>query len=128
MIRPLAACLLALPVIAMAQTPAAPSDAGPAGKWEGALGNLRLVLEVTKSSDGLLIATLRSVDQGNVPIPVESARQVGDSLYLEIPVIRGRYSAKLSSDRTQLIGLFDQGTPLPLTLTRTTAIVTAAPR
>jgi murein DD-endopeptidase len=102
---------------------AAPADAGVAGRWEGRLnGNgLLLVAEITRAADGLFFAILRSPDQGGGQIPVERVRQDGDSLHIEIPVIGARYDAALSPDKTQLIGIFQQGRATPLTITRTAA-------
>lgn len=106
-----------------------PGGAGVEGNWQGALnGNgLRIALDVKKTSDGLLSAVLRSLDQGGGPIPVESARQSGDTLRLSIPVINGRYEGVLSSDKSRINGTFSQGTPVRLDLTRVGTAPAAAP-
>lgn len=118
-----------------AQTPVSsaaitvPAGAGVEGRWEGAIGagpnRLRIVLEITKSADGLLLGVLRSLDQGGGPIPVERVTEKADSLRVDIPVIGGRYDAVLSADRTQLNGTFTQGGPRPLVMTRTAAASSA---
>ena len=113
----------------MAQS-AAP-DTGIAGRWQGTLntggGGLRLVLEVTKASDGLLSGILRSLDQGGTPIPVQKVSVAGDSVHVEIPVIGGRYDAVMSADRARLTGTFSQGQPIPLVLTRMASAAAVGP-
>ncbi|PYX75125.1 MAG: hypothetical protein DMG78_04995 [Acidobacteria bacterium] len=55
------------------------------------MGELRLVLHITKAADGSLMATLNSVDQGANDIPVKSAILKGSKLNLDVTAVQGIY-------------------------------------
>lgn len=86
------------------------------GEWHGVLDlgsqrlRLRLVLEAGPR------ATLYSVDQGNVAIPVIAAVIEGDALSLDLSNIAARYEGRFVGGRIE--GVFTQGAALPLTFTR----------
>jgi hypothetical protein len=65
-------------VTTLSQTPE-----GLEGKWEGTLvagpNQLRLVLNITRTSDGLHLGTMTSVDQGGVRIPMDIIQLTGGS-------------------------------------------------
>jgi len=116
----------------VATSTATPAPSGVAGRWEGVLGEgatrLRLVLELTKAADGLLLGTLESVDQGNTRFPIDRVRETGDSLELELRSVQGRYAGVISTDKTRLIGAWSQaGQSSPLTFTRAATTTAAAP-
>src|SRR5580765_3988009 len=71
------------------------------GDWQGALdtgaGELRLVLHLTKASDGSLTAILDSVDQGASGIPVKSAVLKGSKLNLDIEAVHGTYEGTVAA-------------------------------
>jgi murein DD-endopeptidase MepM/ murein hydrolase activator NlpD len=97
------------------------------GKWEGALvagpNQLRLVLNVSKAADDLYLATVTSVDQGGVRIPVDRIQQTGNSVRLELKAVNGIFEGSISEDGTKLKGTWTQGgPPLPLEFTRTAAV------
>ena len=102
-----AACLLSLNAAAQS------GPLGVEGRWDGALGagaaRKRLVLEVTRASDGLYLAALTSIDDGNARIPIDRVTQSGDSVVLEVRAVGGRYAGLPSSDRTRLQGSWWQG-------------------
>ncbi|MGH7470700.1 MAG: M23 family metallopeptidase [Longimicrobiales bacterium] len=99
---------------------AAPATAGVEGRWEGTLGSaLRLVLDITKSADGLYFGTMTSVDQGNLRIPIDRIGQTGDSIHLELRSINGSYNGVISADRARLTGIWAQGNTRGLEFTRT---------
>ena len=110
---------LALACTALAQEPA-PDLAGDwAGTLEAGAASLRLTLHVTKTSDGLYVGTLVSVDQGNAQIPLGSADVKGRSVTLQFPAVNGSFTGSLSAGGGELSGTWTQGMPLPLTFKRT---------
>jgi len=120
-----------VPPPAVAAATPAPSPNGVVGRWEGTLGSgtasLRLVLELTKATDGLVVGTLESVDQGNARFPIDRARESGDSLRLEFNSIQGTYAGVLSADKTRLTGTWSQaGQSSPLAFTGAAPTTAAA--
>src|SRR5262245_41913229 len=91
---------------------------GAEGRWEGTLvvglNQLRLVVDITKASDGVFLGTLTSVDQGGVKIPLDVVRQTGNSVHIEIRAVNGTFDGTLSDDNKKLKGTWSQGAPLPL--------------
>src|SRR5262245_62981881 len=105
---------------------------GLEGKWEGALvagpNQLRLVLNITRASDGIHLGTLTSVDQGGVQIPMDSIQLTGDAVRLEVKAVNGVFQGTLNPDKKTMKGTWTQGGPvLSLEFTRT-ADVAEAPK
>src|SRR5262249_26451654 len=105
---------------------------GLEGKWEGTLvagpNQLRLVLNITRASDGLHLGTLTSVDQGGVQIPMDIIQLTDDTVRLEVKAVNGIFQGTLSRDKKTMKGTWTQGGPvLPLEFTRT-ADVAEAPK
>ena len=99
-----------------------------AGDWQGTLntgmGELRLVLHITKAADGALKATLDSIDQpGANGIPVQSITLKDSRLTLDVAAVRGTYDGKVSSDAKTISGTWTQGQALPLEFKRAAAPV-----
>jgi uncharacterized protein len=98
-----------------------------AGDWEGTLdtgmGQLRLVLHVTKSADGALKATLDSIDQGANGIPVKSVTLKDSKLNLDVAAVQGTYAGTVAADGKTISGTWSQGKELPLEFKRGTALV-----
>ena len=121
------ACLLTAVGIANAQTTIA-------GDWGGALkaggAELHLVLHIVKADDGVLKATLDSVDQGAMGIPASSVTLIGATLIFKINAIGGSYEGTVNEAGTAIDGKWSQGASLPLTFTRLPAgaAAAAAPR
>lgn len=94
------------------------------GDWQGTLdtgmGQLRLVLHVTKSPDGALKATLDSVDQGANGIPVRAITLKDSKLNLDVAAVHGSYDGQVQPDGKTIKGTWSQGRPLPLDFTRAT--------
>jgi hypothetical protein len=105
------------------------------GTWQGALGaglprQLRLVLTITKSSEGGYSGVLESVDQG-ATLPLNTVTLKGSQVRFEINSIGGVYEGQLSQDQTKITGQWTQTaapTPQPLSFTKSTgeAAATAA--
>ena len=95
------------------------------GSWLGALDlggiKLRLLFQITSTPEGLQ-ATLKSLDQGGVVIPVTSVKQDGAKVMIEINSIKGSFSGTLDKDLATMEGTWSQnGPPMPLTLKKTDA-------
>jgi uncharacterized protein len=95
------------------------------GDWQGTLntgvGELRLVLHITKAPDGSLQATLDSIDQGQIGIPVPSITLKDSKLKLDVAV--ATYAGKVSADSKTISGTWSQGKDLPLEFKRGTTPV-----
>jgi hypothetical protein len=99
-----------------------------AGDWQGTLntgmGELRLVLHITKGTDDALKATLDSIDQpGANGIPVSSITLKDSKLNLEVTAVNGTYEGKVAADGKTIAGTWDQGRAMPLEFKRATAPV-----
>ncbi len=96
------------------------------GDWQGTLdtgvGQLRLVLHITKGSDGALKATLDSIDQpGANGIPVNAVTLKDSKLNLDVTAVHGTYEGKVAADGKTISGTWSQGQALPLEFKRATA-------
>jgi fermentation-respiration switch protein FrsA (DUF1100 family) len=114
--------LTLIPILLLAATCMAQSP-DLAGDWQGTLntgmGELRLVLHITKAPDGALKATLDSVDQNTNGIPVDSVVLKNSKLNLDIGAVHGTYEGTVSPDAQTISGTWTQNTPLPLDFKRT---------
>ncbi len=93
------------------------------GNWTGILQagtvELHLVLHVTKTSAGSLTATLDSIDQGAIGIPITSVTVDGSVLKLDVAAVRGTYEGTVNKNATEIDGTWSQnGASLPLVLKR----------
>jgi dienelactone hydrolase len=95
------------------------------GDWQGTLntgmGELRLVLHITRAADRILTATLDSVDQGANGIPIRSATLKDSKLNLDVVAVQGTYEGTVAADGKTIAGTWSQGKPLPLEFKRATA-------
>jgi hypothetical protein len=101
------------------------------GDWQGTLkaggAELRLVLHITKGDKGGLKATLDSIDQNALGMPVSSITVNSATLKFEMPDIGGSYEGKVDAAGSSVIGTWTQGgSSLPLEFTR--AAVAAEPK
>jgi len=92
------------------------------GDWKGTLQvgsvQLRLVFHLTRS-DGALRATLDSLDQAAFRIPVDSVKQDGASLHMEMAKMKATYDGEWDAAGGRFRGQFTQnGLAIPLELTR----------
>jgi len=109
--------------LARTSLPQAEQKASIEGEWEGTLDvggpKLRLVLKISKEKDGSLAATLDSLDQNAMDLPVNSITVDGDTLHFEMKLIGGLYDGKFNKDRSEVAGTWRQGdNSLPLSLKR----------
>ncbi len=110
---------------AQSAAPAAPAPAAIVGDWEGALdtgaAQLRLVLHLTPGAGGALAATLDSVDQGAMGIPVSSVSMKGGKLNLTVDAVQGSYEGTVNTDASAIEGTWTQGVSLALNFRRAVA-------
>lgn len=113
-----------------AQAAATAKTPGIAGDWQGALHaggtDLHLILHVSAGSDGKLAATLDSVDQGAMGIPVTSITLDGAKVSMTVDAVHGTYEGMLNDDASAMKGTWSQGMPMELNFTRANA--NAAPK
>jgi hypothetical protein len=93
------------------------------GDWQGTLkagdAELRLVLHITKGEKGELKATLDSLDQNALGMPISSITLSNSTLKFEMPDIGGSYEGKLNAAGSSVTGIWTQGgSSLPLEFAR----------
>ena len=88
--------------------------------WEGKLEGVRLVLKLSKDDvTGITGAEYDSPDEGAFARMVSKLRITEDSLYAYSSVIKGGFSGRFNSDKTELSGIWEQGSKaFPLVLKR----------
>jgi pimeloyl-ACP methyl ester carboxylesterase len=109
-----------LRAVGKSQPPAANEEV-----WQGVLEvsgtRLRLILHVSKATDGRLTGSLDSPDQGDAKgLPVDTLTMKDGALHFEMNLIGGVYDGKVTSDGGEIRGEWKQGAlTLPLTFKRT---------
>jgi len=102
-----------------------------AGDWKGTLdagsAQLHLVLHIATGKDGALTATLDSVDQGALGIPVSSISINGSAFSMVVDAVHGTYAGTVNKDTTEIDGTWSQGQPLDLNFKRVPPSEAAAP-
>ncbi|MGO8757824.1 MAG: alpha/beta hydrolase family protein [Terracidiphilus sp.] len=126
--------LAILSLAALALAPLCRAQSQIVGDWQGTLSaggaQLRLALHISAAKDGTLTATLDSLDQGAIGIPVSSIELRETQLTLGIPAVGGTYTGTVNRDATEIDGTWSQGQPLTLNFKRapaTPAPATAKP-
>ena len=105
-------------VFALLATAAAAQSPSIVGRWMGTLDagpqKLRIGLNVTANPSGALSATMDSIDQGAMGIPVDSITVAGDKVEFAIHAIGGSYRGTITGAR-RIEGKWSQGgASLPL--------------
>ncbi|MGA9071048.1 MAG: hypothetical protein WB424_12375 [Terracidiphilus sp.] len=117
---------------ALSLTPLSPAQAPIAGDWKGTLSipgqELHLILHVNAAKDGSLTATLDSLDQAALGIPVSAITLKDSKLNLTVDVVHGSYDGTVSKDATKIEGTWTQGMPLELDFERAAPQSQAAPK
>ena len=118
----LLALVTALPVVAQTIV----------GDWIGTLhsggANLRLLVHISRGTDGSLKAHMDSLDQNATAIPISSIELKGSRLTFTAQAVRGSFEGTVNTERTAIEGTFTQGAPLPLNFKRAGTADLAAPR
>jgi murein DD-endopeptidase MepM/ murein hydrolase activator NlpD len=121
--------LILLATLTVATAFAQTATPGLEGDWQGALvagpNSLRVVFHITKSSDGLYLGRIDSLDQGT-SIPIDSVQLTGDNVRVAVPAARATFEGTLSVDKSTIKGTWTQGGALPLELKRATESATPA--
>lgn len=91
------------------------------GTWEGSIetpnGVLRLSVHFTNQPDKTVKATMDSLDQNSMDLPLTDVVQKGPAVEFQLPLVNGGYKGTLNKEGTQLAGEWSQGgNSLPLTL------------
>jgi hypothetical protein len=85
---------------------------GLAGTWQGSLSirvaELRLVLKITRSTEGKLSGTLDSIDQGAQDLPLDTVEQRAGAVHLESKRIGAAYDGQMSADGSEIAGEWKQ--------------------
>ena len=94
------------------------------GSWQGNIPaggtTLRLVFNIKKSADTSYSATFDSPDQQAFGIPCGKVYKVKDSVYIDIPVVKGGYKG-LWNGKDAISGIYHQnGGKIPLNIKRLT--------
>lgn len=95
-----------------------------AGEWHGSIeieddAPLRLALHIVRSSSGGIKATIDSIDEGGMDLPVDSVAADGSTIKFEIKSIDGTYQGKIAADGSRIVGSWSQDHVLwPLTWLR----------
>ncbi|HEY4902851.1 MAG TPA: hypothetical protein VIH89_05200 [Candidatus Sulfotelmatobacter sp.] len=117
--------VVAVVVLALAAVCAHAQDI--VGDWQGTLstgmGELRIVLHVTKSADGALKAILDSPDQGVGGMPVDSITLDGNKLKFTVNVVKGSYEGTVKNSGS-ISGNWAQPQKMPLEFKKTTTPLT----
>ncbi|MBN2636871.1 MAG: alpha/beta fold hydrolase [Prolixibacteraceae bacterium] len=96
------------------------------GNWSGKLelptGNLELIFKISENESGNLVTKLDVPAQGAKDLAVSETKISGDSLFLNVAMILGKYEGKFTPDFI-IEGNWKQGDLiLPLTLKKTNSI------
>jgi hypothetical protein len=91
-----------------------------AGDYAGILGPYHVKLHLTGSGSALA-GTVDSPDQGMSGLQCTDVHVNGLSLSFNVPMVSGTWTGFLSADGNSLSGMWSQGTPMPLNLSRITA-------
>lgn len=102
------------------------------GIWLGSLqaggASLRIQLRIKSDQGGKEYCSLDSLDQHAMGLDCAAVTFSGDDLGFDVPVVKGHYAGKLSTDGNTLTGTWSQNNnPLPLTLTRQKEELAAKP-
>lgn len=109
----------------LSDSTAAPQNV--AGKWLGTITfgstKLRIGFEIAEANEGDYTASMRSIDQAGVGIPMSAVKLNGDNVRLEIDAIRSAYEGKFTADGDAIKGNWLQyGTTTPLVMKRVDAL------
>ena len=93
--------------------------------WQGTLGTdqgLRIVMQITKGTQGAYRAVFYSIDRSGDAVPGKAVFTDGPNVKMTFTMIDGTYSGRVSADGRSIIGTWSQDSPpAPLTLTRAAA-------
>jgi CubicO group peptidase (beta-lactamase class C family) len=98
------------------------------GDYVGVLGgSLHLRLHLKADAQGAVSGSLDSLDQGAMGLGCADFHLDGDALSFSVPSVHGSWKGTISGDGRTLNGTWNQGSPMPLVLTRDTFVPAAKP-
>ncbi|HYX52684.1 MAG TPA: alpha/beta hydrolase [Candidatus Limnocylindrales bacterium] len=98
---------------------AAQNSSPLAGEWQGMVSRLHLKIDIGSTGEGSYTGKLTSVDQGNITIPIDTITFANNSLHFEMKSIAATYDGKMSENKMEIEGTWQQGgRSIPLVLRR----------
>ena len=101
------------------------------GIWLGTLqaggASLRVQFTVRSDSAGREYCAMDSLDQHAMGLECVKIVFSGNDFSFDVPTVQGSWKGSLSADGKTLSGVWSQGHPLPLNLTRQSVAIAAAP-
>ena len=115
------------PRIALSKSPTGAISTAE-GTWQGAIEangmRYRLQLHISHDSQGHLVATMDSIDQGINGFHASQATESDSQIHLELPTVRSTYDGTINSVRNSMTGTWRQnGEPTELTFHRSDQIL-----
>jgi pimeloyl-ACP methyl ester carboxylesterase len=115
------------PRIALSKSPTGAISTAE-GTWQGAIEangmRYRLQLHISHDSQGHLVATMDSIDQGINGFHASQATESDSQIHLELPTVRSTYDGTVNSVRNSMTGTWRQnGEPTDLTFHRSDQIL-----
>ena len=95
------------------------------GDYAGVLAPLHVKLHLVAGHDGTITGTVDSPDQNLYGLPCTNFHLNGQSLSFDVPMVHGTWIGFVSGDGSTLSGMWNQGSPMPLNLTRVASATTA---
>src|SRR5271165_1259159 len=92
-----------------------------AGEYAGMLGPMHVRLHLSAGNNGTPSGTVDSPDQNLYGLPCTDFQVNGQALSFWVPMVNGQWSGFISADGKSLAGTWNQGSPVPLNLTRVAA-------
>jgi pimeloyl-ACP methyl ester carboxylesterase len=91
-----------------------------AGQWQGMLhpgpGDLRIVLQISKTATGRWVGAMYSIDDDPDAWVFSSVTVDGSSFRYSVDSVRGAYEGQISKDGASIVGLWTLGREQPLPL------------
>lgn len=88
------------------------------GDYAGVLAPLHVKLHLDTGHDGTITGTVDSPDQNLYGLQCTNFHINGQSLSFDVPMVHGTWIGFVSGDGSTLSGMWNQGSPVPLNLTR----------
>ncbi len=95
------------------------------GDYAGVLAPLHVKLHLVAGHDGTITGTVDSPDQNLYGLQCTNFHLNGQSLSFDVPMVHGTWIGFVSGDGSTLSGMWNQGSPMPLNLTRVASATTA---
>jgi hypothetical protein len=91
------------------------------GNWEGTIetpgGPLRVIVHLKNQPDQTVKATLDSLDQNSMDLPLTDVIQKGSAVEFQLKFVSAAYKGTLNKEASEITGEWNQGgTGMPLTL------------